>query len=121
MDDQEWLERRFGMLEEILNETWAFKQLRQRGKEEGRQEGLQEGLQEGRQEGLQEGRAEARQKEFHILLSFVQARFPVLTPLAEECRKVLASTETVEQLVLKVVLAQSEEEAREHLQTALKP
>lgn len=99
MDDQEWLQRRFRMLDEILNETWAFKELRQRG--------------------MEEGLEKARQQDFSLLSSFVQARFPILMPLAEECRQVITSNDILQQLILKVTLAPSEDEAKQHLLAAL--
>jgi predicted transposase YdaD len=131
-DDREWLEWRFRMLDEILNDSWAFQQLRQsaeaeglkKGLEAGREAGLEAGLEAGREAGLaagrEEGRGEGLQRDFGILSAFVQARFPVLLPLAEECKRVIASTEILQQLVLDVTLAQSEDEARQHLIMALK-
>jgi predicted transposase YdaD len=107
-EDKEWLKRRFRMLDEILNDTWAFKELRKRGRDEGRQEGRQEVQQK------------ERQADLNILVSFVQTHFPTLMPLTEECKHVITSNKTVKQLVLKVGLAQSEDEARQHLLKALK-
>jgi flagellar assembly protein FliH len=115
-----------------LNDSWAFQQLRQsaeaeglkKGLEAGREAGLEAGLEAGREAGLaagrEEGRGEGLQRDFGILSAFVQARFPVLLPLAEECKRVIASTEILQQLVLDVTLAQSEDEARQHLIMALK-
>lgn len=48
-----------------------------------------------------------------------EQRFCGLLSLAEECRHVITSVEIVQQLVLKVGLAQSEAEARQHLLIAL--
>ena len=102
-DEEEWIKRRFHVLDEILNETKAFKELRNRGREEGLKEGLEQ----------------SRKEDLDIVLTFVQARFPALMSLAEQCKTSVKSNKIVQQLVLKVGLAQSEDEARKHLLAAL--
>lgn len=97
------------MLEEIWRDTWAFK--------ESYQCGYEEGLKEGREKGFEQDR---REEDLNILFAFVQARFPALMPLAEDCRDLVTSNKVAQQLVLNVGLTQTEDEAKEHLLTALK-
>jgi hypothetical protein len=79
-----------------LDRSWALRKLRQREEEENKKEAHR-----------------------YLLLSFVQAHYPSLMPLAEECRYVITSNEILQPLVRKVMLAQSEDEARLHLHTTL--
>ncbi len=106
--DQEWLKRRFGMLDEILKESWAFKELRQEAWDEGLEEGKKEGLEQGLERGLEQGLEEA-------LFSLVEARFPNLLSLARERRSKLTSHATLQKLVVQMGIARSEEEARAFL------
>jgi hypothetical protein len=53
--DQEWLERRYNHMHDILRESPAYQWILDEGKEEGRAQGLQEGLQQGLKQGLQQG------------------------------------------------------------------
>ncbi len=117
--DRAWLRRRFSMLEDILEGTWAFQELKQRGLEEGRKQGIEEGIKKGIKEGIKEGIREAYaqevQRQRKMLITFVRARFPALIELAEERARALSVVEDLQALILNVGLAQSEEEARQHL------
>ncbi len=103
--DLDWLDRRFAMLHDILYDSPAVQHLRKVFREEA--------LKEGREEGREQGRLETLQ---NILLSFAQARFPTLTPLAKEKVAQIQKPETLESLTLKVGLAQTLEEAQNYLQ-----
>src|SRR2546421_7480503 len=61
-DDQEWLERRFKSMHDILRESPAYQWILEEGREEGREEGIQ-----------------AMQQ---AAINVVVARFPNLEPLA---------------------------------------
>ena len=58
-----------------------------------------------------------RVEEETVLLTFVRARFPALTPLAEQQGKALDHPEQLQAVILNVSLAQSEPEAKEQLST----
>jgi hypothetical protein len=107
-DDLDWLDRRFAMLRDILNNSPAFQHLRKIAREEG----LEEGREEGREIGREEGRLKTSR---FILLEFVQARFPELTPIAKERVEHIKKPETLERLTLKIGMAQTREEARDYL------
>ncbi len=134
-EEQSWLKRRFAMFESILEESWAYKEMKQKaekqGKEEGekrgkeeaekkaeekaeekwRQKSLQE-AQEGRQKGLQEGLQEGM---IQSLLTIVEARFPALLPQAKALLEHTRDPQTLQRLLLALTLAQNAEEASHSL------
>lgn len=131
------------MIEDILAESWAFRELREKALGEGRAEGMQQGLKQGMQQGRKEGRKEGRkqglkqgmqqglkqgvqqgreeallrevQRQRQILLAFVRARFPSLEQVAEERCKALNNPEQLQALILNVGLAQGEQEVKKCL------
>ncbi len=86
------------MLYDILEDSPAFKAL----KNKGRQEGLQEGRQEGQLEAFQQA-----------LTSIVQARFPQMGRLTKRLAGTIESTEMLQDLIVKMSLAQTMEEAKQ--------
>ncbi|HEU5227195.1 MAG TPA: hypothetical protein VFU49_05230 [Ktedonobacteraceae bacterium] len=128
-DDRDWLRRRFRMIEDILEDSWAFQELREKALEQGLEQGIQQGLEQGRLQGMQQGMLQGMQQGIQeatkqeverlrqILLAFVQARFPALVPLAEQQGKSFNHPEQLQALILNVSVAQSELEAKELLST----
>lgn len=118
-EEHGWLQRRFLMMEELLAESWVFREWREKALEEGLKQGLQQGEEKGRKEGREEGQEEALlreiQRQRQILLAFVQARFPSLTQLAEERCKAFDNPEQLQTLILNVGLAQREQDVRKCL------
>jgi flagellar biosynthesis/type III secretory pathway protein FliH len=108
--DQDWLIRRFAMLEDILRETRAYQEMAKEGREEGLQEGREEGLQEGLKKGKLEGLRE-------MLLRIVQARYPSrkMLSLAKGQAAIIDDPEVLQSLILRVSLAQTIEEAQKYL------
>lgn len=82
------------MLKDILKESWAFQEIAEEARGEERKQALQR----------------VRQ----TLLSFIQARFPALMQLAEEQCNAIETPEQMEELLRKVILAQDEQEVRQH-------
>ncbi len=103
--DQEWLRRRFAMLYDMLRDTPAFQDIMK----EGRQEGLEQGLERGREE----GREALRQ----ALLAIVQARFPSprMIRQAKGQAAIIDDPAVLQDLIVKVSLAESAEEAERYL------
>lgn len=96
----DWLLKRYHTMHDLMRESPFFQWI----------------LQEGREEGLAQGKAEGRLTSARQLLrEFVQRRFPDLLSLAQEQAESLQQPEVLEALVLKVLLAQSQAEAEEHL------
>jgi len=102
-EDQLWLVRRFAMLDDILNETPFVKYLEQRGEARGEARGEQHGR-------------EIAFKE--ALLSILSARFPELVSVAQERLENLKDTEVLNKLIVQISVAQTVEEARQHILAA---
>src|SRR5260370_617551 len=117
--DRLWLKRRFGMLRDVLRDTWAYQEIMQEGREEGLQlgiqEGRQEGLQEGRQEGLQEGLQQRLKDQRQILMTIMQSHFPDLRSLAKRQINEVQDPDILQHIVLQLLVAQSGEQAQQVL------
>jgi len=76
------------------------------------QEGREEGLEKGREEGFEKGRLQASRD---MLLKFVQLRFPKLKTLARGQAALIEKPEILEDLTLKVGMAQTQAEVQNYL------
>ena len=115
--DRLWLKWRFGMLRDVLRDTWAYQEIMQEGREEGLQLGIQEGRQEGRQEGLQEGLQQRLKDQRQILMTIMQAHFPDLVSLAKKQINAIQDPDMLQQMVLQLLVAQGGEQAQQILLT----
>jgi predicted transposase YdaD len=135
-DDQNWLRRRFGMLDELLDESWAFQEILQRGQQkgleqglgQGLEQGLKQGLKQGLEQGLEQGLAQGReqgleqgiQKSLDLLrqmvITLVENLYPALVPLAKKKVGKIADQSTLQNLILQVSLAKQEAKAREYFE-----
>src|SRR5206468_10881744 len=79
-ENQNWLYRRFAMIDDIIRETPAYKVLTKEAHEEGVQEGLELGL----ERGIEQERQRALQLQRELLLDVVKGRFPKLARLARK-------------------------------------
>ena len=93
--DQAWLKRRFGMIDEVLKESWAYQEI------------LSEGRQQERQYGLRRQRA--------LLEDYVQKRFPTLVETAKQRGKSIDNPDILQDLMSKLFSAQDEVEAKDIL------
>nr|HET6903357.1 hypothetical protein [Ktedonobacteraceae bacterium] len=87
------------MLYDILEDSPAFKQLKNEGRQEGRQEGLQ---------ALQQA-----------LTSIVQARFPQMGRLTKRLAGTIDNTKVLQDLIVKMSLVPTMEEAKQQLLDAV--
>lgn len=101
--DQQWLRRRFGMLRDILKESWAFQEIAQEAREEARKEALEE------------ERKKKLGEERETLLFFIQMHFSALVQLAKDQCETFSAPEQVRELLHKVIAAKSEKEVEKHL------
>jgi predicted transposase YdaD len=114
--DQQWLEGKVAMLEDIVRDTWFYQKILKEGLAEGRDKGRKEGLAEGREKGLAEGREEGRKEATletlrFILLDTVEERFPALLELARMRVEQMQNPLLLRKLNTRIVLAQTPEEA----------
>jgi flagellar biosynthesis/type III secretory pathway protein FliH len=61
-DDRQWLKRRFAVFHDILEDSWSYQEMVQKGIDQGLQKGLEQGLQKGLDQGLQKGLDQGLQK-----------------------------------------------------------
>lgn len=98
--DQDWLFRRFHEMHDILRETPIYQEILK----EGREEGLEQGLQRGQLEALRQA-----------VVEVVVERFPRLVRLTKKQVALIEDPEVLRHVLVKVSIAQSAQEAREHL------
>lgn len=91
--EREWLKRRFAMFHSILEESWVYQEILERGQAQGLQQGA-----------------------ISSLLIVVKSRFPSLLALAQERSAKLHDHTAVEALLERIILAKDEKEARQILQ-----
>ncbi len=106
--EQKWLRERFAMLDEILEESWAFRELR----EKALTKGWEQGLAKGHEQGLEQGSMQALEE---TLYSLVEVRFPGLLSLVRARRAQITNHRELQKLVIQVGTARDEQEARMHL------
>jgi predicted transposase YdaD len=128
--DQEWIKRRFAMLQDALRETPAYQRILQEGREEGReeerealqkelrqqQEALQQqqGVLQQQQEALQkvlQQQQEALQKQRDILLDLMIDRFPLLARRTKDYAKGVDDLSKLSLLIVDMAKASTAEEA----------
>lgn len=92
------------MLEDIIEQSWTYQEIKRKG------------LAEGRAEGKAEERQEWLQTQRNGLISVIQARFPDLVADATERANRAEDPRVLQDVMLKIALAQNSEEAKKHLQ-----
>lgn len=85
------------MFQDILRESWVYKEIGQ----ESFEQGIEQGIEQGKLQGLRE-----------MLLSFVQKDFPEVTVLARQQVDRITDPEILQAIILKLVHAQTLDEAR---------
>jgi predicted transposase YdaD len=106
-EDLEWLRRRKAMFSDFLADSPLY----------------QETMAEGEAKGVETGKLQAfssmRQRNSRNLMQLIETRFPDLETLAQTCVGEITSPETLSDLLLKVAVAQTEQEARRALEASL--
>jgi predicted transposase YdaD len=115
-DDKTWLRRRFGMLDDMLADSWLFKELIEKGEQKGREKGREEGQKKGREEGLKEGIQKALDLSRQTVMALVEGLYPSLISLAKTRVDGISDTNELQHLILQISLAKNEAEARAALE-----
>src|SRR5712692_4132959 len=110
--DQNWLIRRFQQMHDIIRETPIYQLILKEGREEGREEGIEKGIEQGLIEGIEKGQRNALQQ---AVVDVIEERFPKLMRLAKKKVIFIEDIVLLRRLNVKVSIAQSEEEAKQHL------
>ncbi len=103
------------MLDELLEESWAFQEILQKGFEQGFAKGFKQGFEQGFAKGFQQGLEQGRDLSRQTLIALVENLYPALVTLAKKKVDGIADQQTLQNLILRVVLAKHEAEAREYL------
>jgi hypothetical protein len=104
--DYEWLRRKFTM--HMLEESWAYQEMVQKGLQQGLEKGLEKGLRKGRQEGELQAQRET-------LLDILKARFPELAALAKKQMSNIKDPQLLRTLTVKISTVQTANEAEQLL------
>src|SRR5579884_65185 len=104
-DDRNWLEERATMLEDILEESWFYQEMVEKGLAKGRQQGLQQELQKLRK----------------ILVDITDERFPEIGQETLSQVQTLNDEDVLHRLIVKMSLAKSAQEAEQAILAAVKP
>ena len=91
-DEQQWLKERFKRMEDILEESWAY----------------QEMVQKGVAKGLEQGKKDVEQ----IVIRFVELHFPDLVPLARQQATQTATSQQLQELLDKLFVAHTDKQAK---------
>jgi len=102
-DDKEWLKERFTAMKDLFQESPVYQLI------------VEEGVEKGVQQGLQQGSLQQSRK---ILVHYVQKRFPVLAPLAQEQVALIENIEILQNMLDAIYDAQTVEEVRHILEEA---
>lgn len=101
-DESDWFKGRFHMFQDILRESWVYKEIG----EEYFAQGREQGFEQGREEGIERGQRD-------MLLGYVQKKFPEIASFAKQQVDKIADAQSLQLLFFKLVDAQSIEDARQ--------
>jgi flagellar biosynthesis/type III secretory pathway protein FliH len=105
--EQQWLRERFKMMEDILEDSWAYQEMVQKGMNKGLEQGLQQGLQQGLMKEMQALSA--------ALIRFVETHFPDQLTLAKQQVELMTNSLQVQEMLDKLFVARTSSEVREIL------
>jgi predicted transposase YdaD len=110
--DQDWLKRRFSMFEDMLSDTPVYQEVFAKGKDQGFAEGEAKGIETGKMQALSQTRQTASRK----VLELVKDRFPALEAQARKCVEEVGDTDALLDLLVKIGIARTKQEAGSVLQ-----
>lgn len=117
--ERDWLRKRFDMLKDILEESWAYQEMVQKGLEkgfsQGIEQGLEKGLEKGIEQGIEKGKLEALRQ---AIVDVVEERFPEIIALTKKQVNAIEDPALLRRLNVKMSIAQTTHEAEQSL-TAL--
>src|SRR5205807_2059312 len=114
LEDRDWLRKRFAMLQDILEDSWAYQEMVAKGLQKGLEQGLQKGLEQGLEQGLQKGEVRGLRE---AIVDVVQERFPEITVLARKQVDMLEDPALLRRLIVKISTAQTVKQAEQALAT----
>ncbi len=109
--DKELKQQRTTYADNILQESWAYREMMRDAKKQAKKEGKAEGKAEGLQIGIEALRS--------VLVRTTNKRFPVLAMQAEQVSQSISDLEVLQQVIDGIIDAQAEDEARKVLIQAM--
>ena len=106
--EQQWLKERFAIMGDILESSWAYQKMVQKGVVKGLKQGERKGLKQGRQQGLEQGKKDME----HVVVRFVELHFPNLVPLAKQQVALTTTSQQLQAMLDQLFVAQTDDEAR---------
>jgi predicted transposase YdaD len=106
--DKLWLKERFENMHDILEESWAYQEMVQKGLLQGIKQGTEQGFKEGIKEGRQQGYQQAA-------IDVIVARFPDLETLARTKITALNDLQRLQHLILDLSIAHTREQTEQVL------
>ena len=97
---QRWFKERFDMFEEMIQDTYAYRKVIEKG--------IQQGVQQGIQQGVELGEIRALRQ---VVLDVVAQRFPEMERSAKKLVETLRTASTLHRLIIKLSKAQTPQEA----------
>jgi predicted transposase YdaD len=101
-DQREWLRKRFEMLHDMLEESWAY------------QEMVQKGLQQGLEQGLQEGELRALRQ---AIVDVVQERFPEIMASVKKRVQTIEDPSLLRLVIVKMSTLPTAKEAQQYVRS----
>ena len=119
-DERNWLRKRFDMLKDILEESWAYQEMVQKGLEKGLLQGLQKGMEEGMEKGMEKGMEEGMEKGKlealrQAIVDVVQERFPEIAAFTKKQVDATEDLALLRRLNVKMSTARTIQEAEQAL------
>ena len=105
--ERNWLRKRFNMLKDILEESWAYQEMVQKGLEKGFSQGLEQGIEQGIEQGLEALR--------QAIVDVVEERFPEIATLAKKKVETIKDPALLRHINVKMSTAQTLHEAEQSL------
>jgi predicted transposase YdaD len=102
--ERQWIKERFEKMEDILEESWAYQEMVQKGVAKG----LKQGLEQGMQQGLEQGKKDMEQ----TLLHFVELHFPDVVPLAKQQAAQATTSQQLQEMLDHLFVARTNHEAK---------
>ena len=117
-DQRDWLQRRFDMLHDILEESWAYQEMMKKGLQQGLEKGLKQGQELGLQQGLQQGRQEGELQALRqVIVDVVQERFPEIVANVEKQVQTIEDPSLLRLVNVKMSTLQTAKDAQQYLQS----
>ncbi|MBV9229403.1 MAG: hypothetical protein JOZ18_08825, partial [Chloroflexi bacterium] len=110
--DQEWLERKIVMLEDLVSDSPFYQRILRKGEEQGMRKGEEQGMRKGKEQGMREGEEKGMRE---AILDVVQMRFPDLVEVAKQQLSRIQDLSLLRRTNMRIIMAESRQEAEQVL------